>query len=373
MAVKLRKLAKKTFIILNIVPTVLMAIVCLVPWLHAGKFWWAALLGLGFPLLLALQVGFLIFWLLFRSRWAFMPLISLLLSFQQIGVLFAFGSESEFGVKKKKGTFRVVSWNVSLWDEYNRQKKGTSYRQNMLDLLAKSDADVFCFQEFFESKNQQKHKPTIVEFTQKMGYPYHYFAVEGERYKGSYRSGILIFSKHPIIDSMRIRFRNNSRAESLVACDIRVNGKVYRIATTHLQSVLFDSKDYEGISQFGKTEKATIETPRAIVPKLRRAYVYRSTQAEQVSAFLDSTDVPVILTGDFNDVPNSYTYFKIRKDMQDAFLEKGFGMGRTFRKISPTLRIDYIFADPRIAIEGFGLKKVPYSDHYPLMADFVLP
>ena len=46
----------------------------------------------------------------------------------------------------------------------------------------------------------------------------------------------------------------------------------------------------------------------------------------------------------------SYTYFTVRGDMQDAFLKKGFGIGRTFSALSPTLRIDYIFADKNFKI-----------------------
>ena len=44
-----------------------------------------------------------------------------------------------------------------------------------------------------------------------------------------------------------------------------------------------------------------------------------------------------IVTGDFNDVPNTYTYFTIRGKLQDAFLKQGFGIGRTYSGISPTL------------------------------------
>ena len=62
------------------------------------------------------------------------------------------------------------------------------------------------------------------------------------------------------------------------------------------------------------------------------------------------------MTGDLNDVPNSYTYFKVRGVFKDAFLEKGYGIGRTFRSLSPTLRIDYIFTDPRFKVQQLDRK-----------------
>ena len=78
---------------------------------------------------------------------------------------------------------------------------------------------------------------------------------------------------------------------------------------------------------------------------------------------------PVIVCGDFNDVPNSYTYFTVKGDLQDAFLEKGSGFGRTLRMLSPTLRIDYILADQRFKVTQYHKIEVPYSDHYPILAD----
>jgi endonuclease/exonuclease/phosphatase family metal-dependent hydrolase len=58
--------------------------------------------------------------------------------------------------------------------------------------------------------------------------------------------------------------------------------------------------------------------------------------------------------------------------MQDAFLKKGFGFGRTFSNISPTLRIDYILATKDLKIEQFNKGNLNVSDHYPIMADFKL-
>jgi endonuclease/exonuclease/phosphatase family metal-dependent hydrolase len=71
-------------------------------------------------------------------------------------------------------------------------------------------------------------------------------------------------------------------------------------------------------------------------------------------------------------VPNSYTYFTIKGELQDAFLQTGFGIGRTFSSLSPTLRIDYIFAQDRFKIRQFKRIIRPYSDHYMLVSDIEL-
>ncbi|HEV2831490.1 MAG TPA: endonuclease/exonuclease/phosphatase family protein, partial [Hanamia sp.] len=95
----------------------------------------------------------------------------------------------------------------------------------------------------------------------------------------------------------------------------------------------------------------------------------RYQQAELVSQKIKESPYPSLICGDFNDVPNSSTYFKIKDNYQDAFLKKGSFIGRTFRFISPTLRIDYILADKRFKVKQFQTIHVPYSDHYPVETD----
>ena len=58
--------------------------------------------------------------------------------------------------------------------------------------------------------------------------------------------------------------------------------------------------------------------------------------------------------------------------MQDAFLKKGHGIGRTFNAISPTLRIDYILGDDNFNFLQFKRVLKNYSDHYMLVADVEL-
>ena len=84
---------------------------------------------------------------------------------------------------------------------------------------------------------------------------------------------------------------------------------------------------------------------------------------------IDRSPYPIVFCGDVDDVPNSYTYFKIKGSMQDAFLKKGFGFGRTYQFISPTLRIDYLMADKKFRIDQFTTLDYKYSEHYPLVMD----
>ena len=115
-----------------------------------------------------------------------------------------------------------------------------------------------------------------------------------------------------------------------------------------------------------------VSDSKTIFSKLKKGITYRKIQADIVSQVLGDSPYPFLFCGDLNDVPNSYTYFKVKGDLQDIFLKKGFGIGRTFSAVSPTLRIDYIFADKNFKIEQFNRIVKNYSDHYMILSDVTL-
>lgn len=279
---------------------------------------------------------------------------------------FGFNLPKKFSYEKEQGILRVLQWNVSNWDESNN-KNGKSYRPKMMDLIKEQNADVLCFEEFFESKDTTHYKPNISTIA-KMGFTSHYF-IPSKKYGDKLFSGIAIFSKYPIIDSANFSFNENDLGEHLLYADIKVSDKIFRIFATHLQSVHFNPSDYQSLHKLKRAEETNFRESRTIVSKLKKGYESRYKQAGLVSNKIKESPYPALICGDFNDVPNSSTYFKIKGNLQDAFLQKGFFLGRTFRFISPTLRIDYILADKKFTVTQFQRLKVPYSDHYPVEAD----
>ena len=63
---------------------------------------------------------------------------------------------------------------------------------------------------------------------------------------------------------------------------------------------------------------------------MKDAFSFRGQQADYVQDLIGNSPFPQVICGDFNDVPNSYTYFKMRGERRDAFLEKGIGLGKTY-------------------------------------------
>ncbi len=78
---------------------------------------------------------------------------------------------------------------------------------------------------------------------------------------------------------------------------------------------------------------------------------------------MDSSPFPILVCGDFNDLPNSYAYQKIAKGLEDSFLKKGNGIGSTFIGKIPFLRIDYILHSHHFETIKINIHPQELSDH----------
>lgn len=366
---KTRSLIRFIFILINIGVILLYLSVCLVPFINTGKYWFFAFPGLAFPLIFFALFCFLLLWIFLKSKWFFVSFIVMLLGLQQILAVFSFHLPQKFSAVKQPNTLRIFHWNVESWDDsFDKNKHGEkSDKPEMFDLIKKQNPDVLCFEEYSDLKdiNDQKSNTTAII---KIGYPYYVFAPT-EKKPNTSQQGVIIFSKYPIIHSDTISYGEDTQAEHLIYADIKCGEKTFRIFTTHLQSVRFGNSDYRSLNRLKHAHDPGYSDSRTIASKLKMGYVHRYEQAKTVKEKIDESPYPVVLTGDFNDVPNSNTYFIIKGKLQDTFLEKGTFIGRTFRFISPTLRIDYILADKYFKVNQFRIIHVPYSDHYPLETD----
>lgn len=368
MAGKLSSFAKRFFLFLNILAAIVYLLACLAPYLDPEKWWMISILGLGFAIIFIIQLLFLIFWLFVKPRYALISFITLLVGWKSIAAFFAFRTSTEFTTAKPKEVLRVVHWNVARFIEWKRNNnKGSQKRLKMMDELKAQNADVLCLVEFFHSTDSIYYD-NLNYVRNKLGYPYAYFSWDKDGHKQWV--GQAIFSRYPIVDSGMIRYPRPSMPESLLHADLVFNGDTIRVYTTHLQSVRFKKQDYESLEKIKRREDSLLENSLSIFAKLKRGVVYRSYQAELVNDVVSESPYPYILTGDLNDVPTSYTYFKVKNDLQDAFLKKGFGVGRTYSFLSPTLRIDYILATKDFEVQQFNRYVRNYSDHYMLVADF---
>jgi endonuclease/exonuclease/phosphatase family metal-dependent hydrolase len=344
---------------------------CLVPYLDPGNWWFISFLGLAFPFLLILVILSAIAWLvLLKPKYALISGIALLAGYKSISVFFAMHSSSSFNYKKDPAHIRVVSWNVARFVELRKNKNaGSGTRKKMFDLIRQQNADVLCLQEFHTSTDSAFYN-NISSIQKELNYPYYYFSFDNDGDKHYYSS--IIFSRLPVIDSGKIRYPRPTLPDVLLHVDLKFRNDTIRIFTTHMQSLQFRAKDYDRLDDIKNAKDSLIENSKNILSKLRKGITYRTIQVELARKMMNDSPHPIIFCADLNDVPNSYTYFKARGSMQDAFLKKGFGIGRTFAALSPTLRIDYIFADRNFSIKQFNRIVKNLSDHYMIVADLSL-
>lgn len=241
---------------------------------------------------------------------------------------------------------KLLTYNVG---RFSSSKEGYNLYETC-NFANNLDADIICFQEC-------SIKDTTFLNNYFENYPYHhkYF------FKSSEFFGNITYSKYPIVDAGRMTF-NDSR-NLYIWCDINYKNNIIRIYNCHLESqgISFTSL----IKKLGQKDMFANEV-KNVHEKFLKATVRRSTQVNELLESTDNCKYPSIICGDFNDTPISHTYYRLRQNRSDSFIEGGKGFSATYSYLWPLLRIDYILHSKAIDSDQYQIMKVPYSDHYPV-------
>lgn len=364
----MRKFAKYFLITVNVFLALLLCCCLAIPVISPDKFWFMGILGLATPYITIANILCAIFWL-FSGKWqrSFISLFALLITWKIFSVGFAFGNKNINLAIDTSKSLKVLSYNVRLMDLYKwTGKKDT--RKNILDFISDRQPDILCLQEFFSSGDSNGIR-NVQDIAQQCNLPYF---VENKNFttkRGFF--GDVIFSKYPIIADKRVPL-NEQNTKGFHFAEINYKGKTVRVFNLHLQSIKFSNaeKDFINDAENGK-QSGNLSQGKIIVQKLKISSAKRGIQAEKVHQYIEESKLPTIVCGDFNDIPSTYTYFKVRGQLGDAFLEKGRGLGTTFNGLSPVLRIDNIlFSSTSLKTTNFEIHKKEFSDHYAVEADF---
>lgn len=357
----LRRNLKFTLIVINLFIAFGQVLCYLVPYIDPRVYWPFSFFGLAFPFFWLLCLAFMCFWIALRKWFFIISLLTILLgwSYGQRMLSFSFNSQSSNSGK----LIKIMSYNVRNFDFYNLQQRQESKRL-FLDLFKREQADILCFQEFFHLEDSSAGLEYVDSLSLRLGYPYHYFNTRVSSNKQRY--GMAIFSRYPIIGNAKMDFKTKAK-NGCVYVDVEVEDTILRIYNVHFQSIQFSHDDYK----YFEKKSWDIKAIKKIFIKLKLAFIKRADQAEFLSKHIQLTPYPVILCGDFNDTPLSYSYERIfqSRHFKDAFINKGNGFGSTYVGLIPFLRIDNIFTDFNIHIHDFKVLSEEYSDHYPVVCN----
>jgi endonuclease/exonuclease/phosphatase family metal-dependent hydrolase len=362
-----RRIFKFSFVLITTLVVITYILGCIAPFANTKTYWWLGFASLAFPYVGTVLALLCLFWLIAKPKFAIVTLVILLLGYYSVLNIVGFKWNSDFKQAKLENTIRLVSWNVQSFNGLSTNKEAKKLAKSEIEhSITKYNPDVICLQEFNTTTVKGDVADHIALFSKQ--YPYHFFSADYQRKKGTYQSGCIIFSKYPFAKTKKIKY---PVAESLIYADIVKGKDTMRIYNTHLQSFKFGKEDYDEIDHLSAND-ASVLSSMSFVKKMKLAFKRRALQTKIVQAEIAKTNYPSILCADFNDVPNSYTYNTIKGNWQDAFLNKQFGVGRTYISLAPTLRIDYILADNNFNIQQFDLIDENLSDHLMLMVDVEL-
>jgi len=263
---------------------------------------------------------------------------------------------------------KLLSYNIRLFNKYG-WKPDEHVSDKLFSFFEEEQADIVCLQEFYHIENNPAYDnlSQTLEATQTPHYFFERFEKSNTELKRFF--GLVIFSKYPIIHTGTL-LQPKFKKYKAIFCDLNVHGDTVRVYNIHLESLGFEKSEYKLISGSETSTDQQLESGKGVLKKLQQAARRRALQALILKTHIEQSPYPVIVTGDFNETPYTYSYKTISENLQDGFLEKGNGIGVTygFDNGIPPLKIDYVLADENFEFLKFENKYINLSDHEPILA-----
>lgn len=347
------------FLIINLLFISLILLSYLANYIFPEKYPYIAYMGILYPYLLIINVLFVLFWGFKRHRNAFLSLIAIAIGFSFLPRLYQHKGKS-FG-NDSTATYKVLSYNVHIFGLYS----DTDFHDSIFKYISTENPDIICLQEYFQNNKNHKNDSILKKILKS---EHKHIYTQGK----SNKFGLATFSKYPIVNTGFIAY-DDSSSNKAIFTDIRIHSDTIRVYNIHFQSLHFDKEDYLFTAKVTNQDieirgKELQIASKRIHKKLQKGYTLRSKQVQIMVEHILSSPYPVIVCGDFNDVPCSYTYQQINNLLTDAFVKSGKGLGHTFyvnQKLP--FRIDYIFYDKNsFDAFDFSVNQINFSDHFPI-------
>lgn len=352
----------KTVFLCNMIAVLLLLLSYSASFINPIVIWPIAFLGLGYLPILLLNLGFVFYWLLRRPKYALYTLIPILLGWSLLSKHVGFRKEAVEPAKTAE-SMRIMTFNAHLFKDV-KEDENKDIKSEVMNIIKETQPDVLCFQEFYTKiKGSRK---LLDKINDQAGFTDFYF--EPAMKSSSEAYGQVIYSKYPIINSGIIA-HNEYGINRIIYADIVKGPDTIRVYNVHLRSFALQNEDKEFIQNPSVTPENSEGAPRRLGRKLKYAFTKRSQQAAALKKHMDETHYPIIVMGDFNDTPMSYSVNLVSKNLLNTFQEKGSGWGVTHYEMLPLFQIDYILCSKRFEVNNYKIIKQKLSDHYPVFSD----
>lgn len=221
-------------------------------------------------------------------------------------------------------------------------------------------ADIACFQEYSSNENIEAQ--------------YHDKLVKLTEFDENRHIGLALFSQYPIVkEYSRIWDRKGQpNINGFICADIAYQQDTVRVVNVHLWSMgvrinqVTDALKQGNIKQFGWELYDTFR-------RLKEGFEARDEQIKEIESYVSGSKYPVIICGDFNEIPFGYVYGKLSLSFKNAFEEAGQGLGFTLNRRPYWVRIDQQFFSSDWKVQSCQtMKGITISDHFPVVAQYVL-
>ena len=338
----------------NVIAALLLLFSAYSPLLNPRTYSIGSCAGLFFPLFLLVNLIFILFWFFVYRRYVLFTLVVLLACWSSIQIYFPINlSEKEL----PEEAIKILSYNTRAFGD---KKVHTKENPNaVLKYLQDSDADIICLQEYIYGG---KLKKKDVDYALR-NYQYkHYHSI------GKGLNGLGCYSRYPILSAKPIQYE--SQRNGSIAYYIKVREDTLVVINNHLESNKILESDVEVYHQMVDTPNSENVSSglRILLKKMAQAMIIRSQQTDRLTKILkEQKGKKILLCGDLNDTPISYTHHQLHQELKDAFVESGNGMGISYNKNRLYFRIDHIFFSENLSVYQCKVDPtIMASDHYPI-------
>ena len=312
-------------------------------------------MGMTFPIFLIANLLFLFFWLTFKWKRAWIPILGYVLSYGPLTTYMPLHTKQDVPDE----TIKVLSYNVCHYGGNYKYEYGF---ETVYKYLEEQNADIVCLQEDVDSWRR-----FVFQWYEKI-YQYNDTTIFNQR--PTSMNGVGIHTRFPILKKERIPYK--SEANGSMAYYLKVKNDTILVINNHLETTHLTTEDRNNYKKMirGRMERDTVKTESMqLVEKLGHSAAMRAAQAEAVHAYIEShRQYPIIVCGDFNDNPISYSRRTIAEGLHDCFMETGCGIGLSYNQKGFYFRIDYIMCSDDFKPYNCEIDdKFDASDHYPII------